>query len=52
MTAVIAAINSKSGASETTALMNVASEYARRGGSVAMIDMDATNSRRVDKKNA
>ena len=43
MTAVSAAINRTSGVSETTALMNVAGEYARGGGSAAMIVMDATN---------
>ena len=41
MTVVIAAINGKGGAGKTTALMNIAGEYALRGGSVAMIDMDA-----------
>lgn len=43
MTVVIAAINGKGGAGKTTALMNVAGEYALRGGSVAMIDMDGRN---------
>jgi chromosome partitioning protein len=43
MTLVIAAINGKGGAGKTTALMNIAGEYALRGGSVAMIDMDARN---------
>lgn len=43
MTVVIAAINGKGGAGKTTALMNVAGEYALRGGSVAMIDMDVRN---------
>jgi chromosome partitioning protein len=43
MTVVIAAINGKGGAGKTTALMNIAGEYALRGGSVAMIDMDARN---------
>ena len=43
MTIVIAAINGKGGAGKTTALMNIAGEYALRGGSVAMIDMDARN---------
>ena len=43
MTVVIAAINGKGGAAKTTALMNIAGEYALRGGSVAMIDMDARN---------
>ena len=41
MTVVIAAINGKGGAGKTTALMNIAGEYALRGESVAMIDMDA-----------
>lgn len=43
MTVVIAAINGKGGAGKTTALMNIAGEYALRGGSVAMIDVDARN---------
>jgi chromosome partitioning protein len=43
MTAVIAAINGKGGAGKTTALMNIAGEYALRGSAVAMIDMDARN---------
>lgn len=43
MTLVIAAINGKGGAGKTTALMNVAGEYAMRGSGVAMIDMDARN---------
>lgn len=43
MTVVIAAINGKGGAGNTTALMNIAGEYALRGGSVAMIDVDARN---------
>ncbi|RWM85607.1 MAG: ParA family protein [Mesorhizobium sp.] len=43
MTVVIAAINGKGGAGKTTVLMNIAGEYALRGGSVAMIDMDARN---------
>ena len=43
MTVVIAAINGKGGAGKTTALMNIAGEYALRGSSVAMIDMDARN---------
>lgn len=43
MTVVIAAINGKGGAGKTTALMNIAGEYALRGGGVAMIDMDARN---------
>lgn len=43
MTVVIAAINGKGGAGKTTALMNIAGEYALRGGRVAMIDMDGRN---------
>lgn len=43
MTIVIAAINGKGGAGKTTTLMNIAGEYALRGGRVAMIDMDARN---------
>lgn len=43
MTIVIAAINGKGGAGKTTALMNIAGEYALRGSNVAMIDMDARN---------
>jgi len=43
MTVVIAAINGKGGAGKTTALMNIAGEYALRGRHVAMIDMDARN---------
>lgn len=43
MTVAIAAINGKGGAGKTTALMNIAGEYALRGDSVAMIDMDARN---------
>lgn len=43
MTVVIAAINGKGGAGKTTALINIAGEYALRGGRVAMIDMDARN---------
>ena len=43
MTVVIAAINGKGGAGKTTALMNISGEYALRGRSVAMIDMDARN---------
>lgn len=38
---VISAINGKGGAGKTTALMNIAGEYALRGAAVAMIDMDA-----------
>jgi chromosome partitioning protein len=41
MPIVIAAINGKGGAGKSTALMNIAGEYALRGKSVAMIDMDA-----------
>jgi chromosome partitioning protein len=43
MPVVIAAINGKGGAGKTTALMNIAGEYALRGGRVAMIDMDVRN---------
>jgi chromosome partitioning protein len=43
MPIVIAAINGKGGAGKTTALMNIAGEYALRGRRVAMIDMDARN---------
>jgi chromosome partitioning protein len=43
MTVVIAAINGKGGAGKTTALMNIAGEYALHGRQVAMIDMDASN---------
>jgi len=43
MTVVIAAINGKGGAGKTTALMNIAGEYALRTKHVAMIDMDARN---------
>jgi len=43
MNVVIAAINGKGGAGKTTALMNIAGEYALRGKRVAMIDMDARN---------
>ena len=43
MTVVIAAINGKGGAGKTTVLMNIAGEYALRGGHVAMIDMDPRN---------
>ena len=38
---VIALLNQKGGAGKTTALMNIAGEYALRGRTVAMIDMDA-----------
>ncbi|MGX5830232.1 ParA family protein [Mesorhizobium sp. 43Arga] len=41
MPTVISAINGKGGAGKTTALMNIAGEYALRGRTVAMIDMDA-----------
>lgn len=40
MPIAIAAINGKGGAGKTTALMNIAGEYALRGGSVAMLDID------------
>ncbi len=40
MPIVISAINGKGGAGKTTALMNIAGEYALRGKAVAMIDMD------------
>jgi chromosome partitioning protein len=43
MTVVISAVNAKGGAGKTTALINIAGEYALRGHSVAMIDMDARN---------
>jgi chromosome partitioning protein len=43
MPIVIAAINGKGGAGKTTALMNVAGEYALRGRRVCMIDMDPRN---------
>jgi chromosome partitioning protein len=43
MTVVIAAINGKGGAGKTTTLMNITGEHALRGGSVAMVDMDARN---------
>lgn len=43
MPIVIAAINGKGGAGKTTALMNIAGEYALRGGSVAMLDIDPRN---------
>ena len=43
MTIVISAINGKGGAGKTTALMNIAGEYALRGKAVAMIDMDPRN---------
>lgn len=41
MPTVISAINGKGGAGKTTALMNIAGEYALRGSRIAMIDMDA-----------
>lgn len=41
MPTMISAINGKGGAGKTTALMNIAGEYALRGSTVAMIDMDA-----------
>jgi chromosome partitioning protein len=41
MPVVISAINAKGGAGKTTALINIAGEYALRGRTVAMIDMDA-----------
>ncbi|MFA6032173.1 MAG: ParA family protein [Myxococcota bacterium] len=41
MPIVISAINAKGGAGKTTALINIAGEYALRGRTVAMIDMDA-----------
>ncbi|MBZ9747678.1 ParA family protein [Mesorhizobium sp. CO1-1-7] len=40
MPVVISAINGKGGAGKTTALMNIAGEYALRGSAVAMVDMD------------
>jgi len=43
MAVVISAINGKGGAGKTTALMNIAGEYALRRARVAMIDMDARN---------
>ncbi len=43
MPIVIAAINGKGGAGKTTALMNIAGEYALRGGTVAMLDIDPRN---------
>ena len=43
MTIVISAINSKGGAGKTTALINIAGEYALRQKSVALIDMDPRN---------
>jgi chromosome partitioning protein len=43
MTIVISAINGKGGAGKTTALMNIAGEYALRQNSVAMLDLDPRN---------
>lgn len=43
MPTVIAAINGKGGAGKTTALMNVAGEYALRSKTVAMLDIDPRN---------
>jgi chromosome partitioning protein len=43
MPIVIAAINGKGGAGKTTTLMNIAGEYALRGGAVAMLDIDPRN---------
>jgi chromosome partitioning protein len=43
MTIVISAINGKGGAGKTTALMNIAGEYALRQCSVAMLDLDPRN---------
>jgi chromosome partitioning protein len=43
MPIVISAINGKGGAGKTTALMNIAGEYALRQKSIAMIDMDPRN---------
>jgi chromosome partitioning protein len=43
MTIVISAINGKGGAGKTTTLMNIAGEYALRGLSVGMVDMDPRN---------
>lgn len=43
MPIVIAAINGKGGAGKTTALMNIAGEYALRGEAVAMLDIDPRN---------
>ncbi|RWI54756.1 MAG: ParA family protein [Mesorhizobium sp.] len=40
MPTVISAINGKGGAGKTTALMNIAGEYALHGAAVAMVDMD------------
>lgn len=43
MTIVISAINGKGGAGKTTALINIAGEYALRQKTVALIDMDPRN---------
>lgn len=43
MTIVISAINGKGGAGKTTALMNIAGEYALRQNTVAMLDLDQRN---------
>jgi chromosome partitioning protein len=43
MPIVIAAINGKGGAGKTTALMNIAGEYALQGGTIAMLDIDPRN---------
>lgn len=43
MPIVIAAINGKGGAGKTTALMNIAGEYALRGRLVALLDVDPRN---------
>lgn len=43
MPTIIAAINGKGGAGKTTALMNIAGEYALRGSRVAMLDIDPRN---------
>lgn len=43
MTIVISAINGKGGAGKTTALLNIAGEYALRQKTVALIDMDPRN---------
>ncbi len=41
MPIVISAINAKGGAGKTTTLINVAGEYALRGKTVVLVDMDA-----------
>lgn len=43
MPIVISAINGKGGAGKTTALINIAGEYALRGSAVAMLDVDPRN---------